>query len=394
MFARALRQHVLSYKDPNIKFLKYSLSQLPYLRHAKIESVLAMLFAFRPAYYEAGQYVFRQRRHQTERIIIVNSGVLELFTEFEGNEFIIERLEKYSIINGKNIFLEDFFYCSARCQTPCVTLELPEEQLWRVAAELPCFERQLKKLANRLLRKVNKYPLDFIKPASNPLLIGAQRRERVLKNCVYRIIVEKRIHKGKPRLHQLLELFRENGLSPDDPKDKQLILQQVCIIYSDKPPTTLQHVLDPDPRNDQLHLMLSRVMKQLILQNDTVDSISASMKRLYARQERRQVMDREQVATLKHNLRKTKTLRKMRTVRQKKKVKMDVLSRVEEARRRYDDLLAMKDRKVKQVIQGLVETQNELEDSFLVSLTELAGGPRQNETYPKLRSPYLSPRDS
>ena len=40
-------------------------------------------------------------------MIFVVNGVLEVYTEFEGNEFVIEKLKPGSILNYRNIFTDD-----------------------------------------------------------------------------------------------------------------------------------------------------------------------------------------------------------------------------------------------------------------------------------------------
>lgn len=166
----------------------------------------------------------------------MQKGTLEVFTEMEGHEFVIERLGPKSVINPNNIFVEDFMYCNIRCSTPCRLLELNEKKFWDKAADHHRFEKKLKKFSNKMLQRGDKVPLDYILwTGKNQREADKQRRRMVLKNCVYRIIVEKRIHKGKPKLHELLRLFEEKGMTPKDPVQKQIIIQQVLQIYSSKP---------------------------------------------------------------------------------------------------------------------------------------------------------------
>lgn len=40
--------------------------------------------------------------------------MVELYTEFEGNEFILERLPSGSIINQRVLFMEDLMYVNIR----------------------------------------------------------------------------------------------------------------------------------------------------------------------------------------------------------------------------------------------------------------------------------------
>ena len=51
-----------------------------------------VLYGFEQKFYPADTIVLTEH-DDTKEIFIVASGCLELYTEFEGNEFIIERLE-------------------------------------------------------------------------------------------------------------------------------------------------------------------------------------------------------------------------------------------------------------------------------------------------------------
>ena len=57
-------------------------------------------------YYEADESVLREGDEVNEIMIVVH-GSLEVFTEFEGNTFIIETLKPGSILNYKSIFTDD-----------------------------------------------------------------------------------------------------------------------------------------------------------------------------------------------------------------------------------------------------------------------------------------------
>ena len=114
----------------------------------------------------------------------MQTGIVEVFTEFEGHEFIIERLGPRSVINPNNIFVEDFMYCHIRCLTPCRCLELTEKEFWAIAAEHRRFEKKMKKFSNKILHRGDKMPLDYILwTGKSKAEADKQRRRMVLKNC-------------------------------------------------------------------------------------------------------------------------------------------------------------------------------------------------------------------
>lgn len=57
-------------------------------------------------FYESDKYVLREKDEVNEILFVVH-GSLEVFTEFEGNTFIIETLKPGSILNYRTIFTDD-----------------------------------------------------------------------------------------------------------------------------------------------------------------------------------------------------------------------------------------------------------------------------------------------
>ena len=59
-----------------------------------------------------------------DSITFLLSGVLEVYTTFEGNDFIVERLYQGSIINYRNFVTHDKLAINIRCVDDAKTLEL------------------------------------------------------------------------------------------------------------------------------------------------------------------------------------------------------------------------------------------------------------------------------
>lgn len=57
--------------------------------------------------YFTSHHILLRHDDECESIYMVFTGVLEVYTEFEGNEFIIERLKSGSILNYRVIFTDD-----------------------------------------------------------------------------------------------------------------------------------------------------------------------------------------------------------------------------------------------------------------------------------------------
>lgn len=72
-----------------------------------------ILYSFESKFYESGDIIIAQG-DIVDKVIFVVNGELEIFTEFEGNEFVFETLKPGSILNYRNIFTDDKMQVSVR----------------------------------------------------------------------------------------------------------------------------------------------------------------------------------------------------------------------------------------------------------------------------------------
>ena len=71
----------------------------------------------------------------------VEDGAVELYTNFEGNEFVLERLYQGSAVNFRAFFMDDFMYVYVRCAKPTLLLELDKKTLESIKSQHPEFDR-------------------------------------------------------------------------------------------------------------------------------------------------------------------------------------------------------------------------------------------------------------
>lgn len=65
---------------------------------------------------------------------MVEDGAVELYTTFEGNEFIIERIYRGSALNFRAFFMDDLMYVYARCCKNTTLLELDKQTIESIKA--------------------------------------------------------------------------------------------------------------------------------------------------------------------------------------------------------------------------------------------------------------------
>ena len=65
-------------------------------------------------------------------MIFIEEGCLEVYTSFEANEFVIEKLYRGSAINHRAFFMKDSMYVNIRCAKEAKVLELSLESMKEV----------------------------------------------------------------------------------------------------------------------------------------------------------------------------------------------------------------------------------------------------------------------
>lgn len=133
-------------------------------------------------------------------------GEVELYTEFEGNDFVIERLNPGSIINHDQFLMGDLSQVNLRASKSTHILEFSTSLYESLMDDFPELKKRLMLYQNKLLRQKSKHlnyiealPQDVHKEAFNTI-----RRENILKNVVFIRILEIREEKRKPKLSQVL----------------------------------------------------------------------------------------------------------------------------------------------------------------------------------------------
>jgi CRP-like cAMP-binding protein len=71
------------------------------------------IYNLKQNYYEQGTVILKTFE-SIESMMIIMHGELEIYTEFEGNDFILERLSKGSIINHRQFLMGDISQVNIR----------------------------------------------------------------------------------------------------------------------------------------------------------------------------------------------------------------------------------------------------------------------------------------
>ena len=132
---RYFKKHLYKYEDKKETFMKDMMSKITYFKESYgINESLTheIMYKFEIEYHNAGETILREN-DEIEDIIIVSHGNLEVYTEFEGNKFVIENLWTGSILNYKTIFTADIMQTNVACTENTYLLKLKKSKLEAIA---------------------------------------------------------------------------------------------------------------------------------------------------------------------------------------------------------------------------------------------------------------------
>jgi hypothetical protein len=134
--------HIHTYHDPKKKFLLKIIKNIDYLKHLSKETLHQLVSQMNPLFFETGQIVAKEMTNADHILIVVN-GSCELYTEFEGNEFVIERVYKGGIINSRSFLMADVNYCNIRATQNTRILQLSLKIVDEMKQNFADFEKSI-----------------------------------------------------------------------------------------------------------------------------------------------------------------------------------------------------------------------------------------------------------
>ena len=200
------------------------------------------------------------------------------------------------------------------------TLELDADQIMLLVVNDPDFAKQYSLFLNRLYRNIQTQPLDYVYgiPENCPIpeglkqypdIPGTLKRENILKNVVFKIILQKREQARKPKLSELLKIFAPPEGQQHSLSDKKKILEKLELLYKKK--DNLCH-LDDDPKFFKIQDIFDRISKVLRAEDFTIDKCDAKVTKLIQRKQDRLLGGFAYMQRLRE-LNKLKNLRKEKT---------------------------------------------------------------------------------
>lgn len=132
---------------------------------------------------------------------------------------------------------------------------------------------------NVLLRQHKHYPLDCIVCSTSKRETARLYRQNILKNVVATILTKIREQKRKPKLRDLLKLFKGKV------QNKEFILNKIVLLYANN--SSLIPV-EEDKKFDKLMQLFDRINKQVTYQKQTLNDLDMKVGNLQKRKEKRE----------------------------------------------------------------------------------------------------------
>ena len=140
-----------------MQFMKAMITRVPYLKNIDDEIFFKLMFTLKPSnggkIYETDEMILVPEKHNADTLLFIEEGILEVYTAFEGHDFVIERLGRGSALNHSAIFKQDTMHVHVKCAKDARILELPLTSLREVIEEFhgTRWARLMRKYENKVL---------------------------------------------------------------------------------------------------------------------------------------------------------------------------------------------------------------------------------------------------
>lgn len=230
----SLKEHLYSYNDNLTRFTLDSLLRVPYFQDVGNEALYDVMHTLKKRFCEKGE-VIQSVGEDADTMFLVLNGKIELYTYFEGHEFILERLWRGSVLNYRTFFQEYEAQVFSRCVSKTTILELTYQSMIALTKHHEELEKKFLKFEKQILKDNDKsYPLDYI--LNLPIedfdsgnlqeRYESLQRENIFKNVVMRRLYEIRQFKAKPKLKDML-LSQLNTMNLSDIKARIEIKKKI-----------------------------------------------------------------------------------------------------------------------------------------------------------------------
>lgn len=145
-----------------------------------------------------------------DELYFLQSGIIEVYTEFEKKEFVIERLFKGSIVNYRTFFMPSAGMVNLRFAAPSVLKVLSQDKMTQIVTKNRDLNTIFTKYKLKIIKETTSIPLDYV------MTLPKKITDQLIK------ITRKKLLSGKQDVFQrrieeaVAQHRREKGLEPSE----------------------------------------------------------------------------------------------------------------------------------------------------------------------------------
>lgn len=244
-----------------------------------------------------------------DSIYFIEEGTVHVTTDFESNEFKIDVLGPGSAINYRAVFLKDQMYVKMQAITEVKVLALNYKTLMDLVSKhgevssakdphaaainkqrLANFSTRVLIAQNRYLKGERSYPVDYVKKMENETsdIMERQHRRNLLKNVVMRIVDETRERKRRPKLGEVIKVYKK--ALENDPGNaaavKQKFQEKFIKLYAGEDKEEDEN--SKDEKYKHLIETMTRVKQQFSAQQVSLSNLVMRVNNLIEQKKRRE----------------------------------------------------------------------------------------------------------
>lgn len=157
-----VKEYIFQYTDKDMRFIKMALKQMPFFSHLQDkDSILyEIIYSLKPTKMNVHDMLVKQG-DKIDQIYIIERGIVEIFLKIGGNDIVLERLFRGSVINYKNVFSNEKSQVSMRFATEGVVTALSMRGLNKIRQNNKKLNKRISKFELKV-SKIPSAPLDYI----------------------------------------------------------------------------------------------------------------------------------------------------------------------------------------------------------------------------------------
>lgn len=208
-----LNQRIYDYDDDLKLFKEYYIKEIPYFKNVSVESLHHIIFTLQRETYEKDRKILRED-DLTDKIIIVQSGIIDIETIVDDQVFVIESLKKGSILNYRNFFFQSNFKVVARSKTISTIVFITQDTLELLRSRNEDINREVEKfleLEENSKDNIDRIVLDYLLPNPEDDIRSPDylRRTSKLTNIVKNAAIKTLLLNKKNRAPKLKDILKD-----------------------------------------------------------------------------------------------------------------------------------------------------------------------------------------